>query len=50
MTKTQLSTVIQSLITSLATPESDSSPNELILVAHGVSGDLERLNDLKISR
>jgi len=36
------------VISSLASPESEMVPNDLILVAHGISGDLERLNELKV--
>ncbi len=35
---------------SLATPDSDSEANSLVLVAHGASGDLEKLAELKIRR
>lgn len=34
---------------SLASPDSETIPNKLVLVAHGLSGDLQRLADMKIS-
>jgi len=46
--KARLSEIVQSVFSSLATPDSETTANEVILVAHGISGDLERLADLKI--
>lgn len=37
-------------IDSLASPDSETQPNDMVLVAHGVSGDLERLSELKIRK
>lgn len=34
---------------SLASPDSETTPNNLVLVAHGISGDLARMEDMKIS-
>ncbi|KAG6872115.1 hypothetical protein C0995_012892 [Termitomyces sp. Mi166 len=33
---------------SLASPDSETTPNTLVLVAHGISGDLARLDEMKI--
>jgi len=46
--KTRLGEVVQSIFSGLAAPDSETTPNELILVGHGISGDLDRLADLKI--
>jgi hypothetical protein len=40
---------VQATISSLASPDSETVPNQLVLVAHGIGGDLERLADLKVS-
>jgi hypothetical protein len=42
--------MVQSILSSLAAPDSETTANEMILVGHGISGDLERLADLKISK
>jgi hypothetical protein len=34
---------------SLASPESETAPNALILIGHNVQGDLARLEEMKIS-
>ncbi|CAE6486720.1 unnamed protein product [Rhizoctonia solani] len=46
--KSKLPDVINSVISSLATPDSESVANSLVLVGHNISGDLERLAELKI--
>lgn len=46
--KSKLPDIINSVISSLATPDSESVANSLVLVGHNISGDLERLADLKI--
>ncbi|CAE6454899.1 unnamed protein product [Rhizoctonia solani] len=46
--KSKLPDVINSVISSLATPDSESVANSLVLVGHNISGDLERLGELKI--
>ncbi|KZS93376.1 hypothetical protein SISNIDRAFT_549743 [Sistotremastrum niveocremeum HHB9708] len=46
--KAKLPEIIQAIISSLSSPDSETTPNTLILVAHGVSGDLERLHEMKI--
>ncbi|KIM31759.1 hypothetical protein M408DRAFT_39522, partial [Serendipita vermifera MAFF 305830] len=48
VSKKVLGPIVQTIVDSLASPDSDSQANELVLVAHGISGDLERLSDLKI--
>lgn len=35
---------------SLASPDSETLPNNLVIVTHGASGDLARLEDMKISQ
>lgn len=47
--KAKLGEIVQATISSLASPDSETIPNQLVLVAHGVGGDLERLTDLKVS-
>ncbi|KAF7313225.1 ATP-synt-DE-N domain-containing protein [Mycena kentingensis (nom. inval.)] len=46
--KTKLPGIIQAMISSLASPDSETTANTLVLVAHGVSGDLSRMEDMKI--
>lgn len=46
--KAKLPQIIQAIISSLASPSSDSQPNTLVLVAHGIHGDLQRLEEMKI--
>lgn len=46
--KAKLPQIIQAVISSLASPESEMTPNTLVLVAHGISGDLRRLEEMKI--
>ncbi|KAG9084058.1 hypothetical protein FRC06_004252 [Ceratobasidium sp. 370] len=48
--KSKLPDIINSVISSLATPDSESVANSLVLVGHNISGDLDRLADLKISK
>ena len=47
--KARLGEIVQATISSLASPDSETVPNQLILVAHGATSDLERLVDLKVS-
>ena len=47
--KAKLPQIIQAVISSLASPESEMTANTLVLVAHGISGDLRRLEEMKIS-
>eukprot|EP00914_Ancora_sagittata_P015302 GHVO01030161.1.p1 GENE.GHVO01030161.1~~GHVO01030161.1.p1 ORF type:complete len:251 (+),score=16.81 GHVO01030161.1:613-1365(+) len=46
--KAKLPQLIQAVISSLASPDSETLPNNLVLVTHGASGDLARLDDMKI--
>ncbi|KAJ7902658.1 hypothetical protein B0H14DRAFT_3707776 [Mycena olivaceomarginata] len=46
--KAKLPQIIQGIISSLASPDSETSPNTLVLVAHGISGDLTRMEEMKI--
>ncbi|QRV80025.1 hypothetical protein RhiJN_08040 [Ceratobasidium sp. AG-Ba] len=48
ISKSKLPDIINSVISSLATPDSESVANSLVLVGHNISGDLERLTELKI--
>lgn len=48
ISKTKLPSIIQAVISSLATPDSETIPNGLVLVGHGISNDLRRLEDMKI--
>lgn len=40
---------IQAIISSLATPDSHTAPNDLVLVGHGLQDDLYRLQESGIS-
>ncbi|KAG6847346.1 hypothetical protein H0H93_008727, partial [Arthromyces matolae] len=46
--KAQLPLIIQAVISSLSSPDSETTPNTLVLVAHGISGDLARMEEMKI--
>ncbi|KAF9458856.1 hypothetical protein BDZ94DRAFT_1200459, partial [Collybia nuda] len=46
--KNKLPDVIEAVISSLASPDSETAPNTLVLVGHGVSGDLARLEEMGI--
>ncbi|KAJ6602523.1 hypothetical protein DFH09DRAFT_1125033 [Mycena vulgaris] len=46
--KAKLPQIIQAVISSLASPDSETIPNTLVLVAHGISGDLSRMEEMKI--
>ncbi|TDL26356.1 hypothetical protein BD410DRAFT_783391 [Rickenella mellea] len=46
--KAKFPEIISALISSLASPDSETTANNLVLVAHGINGDLDRLSDLKI--
>ncbi|KAF8572655.1 hypothetical protein K439DRAFT_1283613, partial [Ramaria rubella] len=46
--KARLGEIIQATISSLASPDSETLPNQLVLVAHVLGGDLDRLADLKV--
>lgn len=46
--KQRLPVIINAIISSLATPDSETVPNGLVLVGHGMQGELERMDALKI--
>ncbi|KAG6911406.1 hypothetical protein DXG01_016503 [Tephrocybe rancida] len=46
--KAKLAEIIQAIISSFASPDSETTANTLVLVAHGISGDLARLDEMKI--
>ncbi|OJT03091.1 hypothetical protein TRAPUB_6434 [Trametes pubescens] len=46
--KAKLSHMIQAIISSLMSPDSETIPNTLVLVAHGTTGDLRRLEEMRI--
>ncbi|KAH7914557.1 hypothetical protein BJ138DRAFT_1123448 [Hygrophoropsis aurantiaca] len=46
--KIKLPQIVQAVISSLISPESESSPNQLVLVGHGIQGDIQRLEEMKI--
>ncbi|TFK65046.1 hypothetical protein BDN72DRAFT_801578 [Pluteus cervinus] len=46
--RAKLAQVVQSVISSFASPDSETIPNTLVLVAHGIHGDLQRLEEMKI--
>ncbi|ESK92848.1 hypothetical protein Moror_9099 [Moniliophthora roreri MCA 2997] len=48
ISKTKLPQIIGTVISSFASPDSETLANTLVLVAHGVSGDLARLEEMKI--
>ncbi|EPT03400.1 hypothetical protein FOMPIDRAFT_1014675 [Fomitopsis schrenkii] len=47
--KAQLPRAIQAVISSLASPDPETTPNQLVLIGHGVSGDLLRLREMGIN-
>ncbi|KAJ7074461.1 hypothetical protein C8F01DRAFT_1100560 [Mycena amicta] len=46
--KAKLPQIIQAVISSLASPDSETVPNTLVLVAHGITGDLARMEEMKL--
>ncbi|KAJ6510384.1 hypothetical protein C8R45DRAFT_963918 [Mycena sanguinolenta] len=46
--KAKLPQIIQGIISSLASPDSETTSNTLVLVAHGINGDLTRMEEMKI--
>ncbi|PFH47348.1 hypothetical protein AMATHDRAFT_67894 [Amanita thiersii Skay4041] len=46
--KSKLSQVIQAVISSFVSPDSETKANELVLVGHGIQADLPRLEEMKI--
>ncbi|KAJ6629942.1 hypothetical protein B0H10DRAFT_1213968 [Mycena sp. CBHHK59/15] len=48
VSKTKLPQIIQAVISSFASPDSETIPNTLVLVGHGIHGDLARMEEMKI--
>ncbi|TFK90055.1 hypothetical protein K466DRAFT_404972 [Polyporus arcularius HHB13444] len=48
ISKTKLPQMIQAIISSLISPDSETIPNTLVLIAHGTAGELRRLEEMKI--
>ncbi|KAG8883948.1 hypothetical protein FRB98_002728 [Tulasnella sp. 332] len=48
VTKAKIADVLQALLTSLTSPDSESLPNTLVLVAHTPQNTIDRLQDLKV--
>jgi len=48
ISKAKLPEIVQAVISSLASPDSETTANSLVLVAHGAHGDLSRLEEMKI--
>ncbi|KAJ8461904.1 hypothetical protein ONZ45_g18126 [Pleurotus djamor] len=46
--KATLPTIIQAIISSFASPDSETTPNNLVLVGHGIYGDMARLEAIGI--
>ncbi|KAF8633587.1 hypothetical protein AX15_001380 [Amanita polypyramis BW_CC] len=46
--KSKLTQVIQAIISSFASPDSEAHANDLVIVGHGINGDLQRLEELGI--
>ncbi|KAG1724405.1 uncharacterized protein EDB91DRAFT_1171003 [Suillus paluster] len=46
--KTKLPQIVQSVISSLASPDTETAANNLVLVGHGVTSDIQRLEETKI--
>lgn len=49
MSKAKIADILQALLTSLASPDSESIPNSLVLISHTPQHIQERLQDLKVS-
>lgn len=48
--KARLPEIITSLFSSLSSPDSETAPNELVLVGHGFTSYFDRLHEMKISK
>lgn len=46
--RTKLPQIVQSVISSLVSPDAETTANSLVLVGHGVSSDIQRLEETKI--
>jgi len=49
VSKNKMPQIIQAIISSLASPDSETQANTLILVTHSATEDLLRLEEMKIS-
>lgn len=47
--KAKLGEIVQATVSSFASPDSETTPNQLVLVTHNIGGDLDRLAKLKVS-
>ncbi|KAJ3517400.1 hypothetical protein NLJ89_g530 [Agrocybe chaxingu] len=45
--KAKLPQIIQAVISSMSSPDSETTPNHLVLVGHNIHGNLARLDDMK---
>ncbi|KAI0033955.1 hypothetical protein K488DRAFT_77531 [Vararia minispora EC-137] len=48
LNRNKLPQIIQAVVASLASPDSETTPNELVLVSHSAAEDLKRLEEMKI--
>ncbi|KAG9034183.1 hypothetical protein FRB95_013702 [Tulasnella sp. JGI-2019a] len=48
VSKAKITDILQALLTSLASPDSESLPNTLVLIAHTPQNTIERLQELKV--
>ncbi|KAH8835049.1 hypothetical protein DL96DRAFT_1489226 [Flagelloscypha sp. PMI_526] len=48
ISKSKLPQIIEALISSLSSPDSETVANNVVLVAHGIHNDLKRLEEMKI--
>ncbi|EIM92425.1 uncharacterized protein STEHIDRAFT_71181 [Stereum hirsutum FP-91666 SS1] len=46
--KAKLAVIIEAIISSLASPDSETTPNNIVLVTHSAAEDLRRIEELKI--
>ncbi|KIP04321.1 hypothetical protein PHLGIDRAFT_36980 [Phlebiopsis gigantea 11061_1 CR5-6] len=46
--RAKLPQVIQAIISSMVSPDSETVPNSLVLVGHGIHGDVRKLEEMKI--
>ncbi|KAF9262153.1 hypothetical protein L218DRAFT_868120 [Marasmius fiardii PR-910] len=48
ISKAKLPSIIETIISSFSSPDSETLANNLVLVGHGIGGDLARLEEMKI--
>ncbi|RPD64609.1 hypothetical protein L227DRAFT_494356 [Lentinus tigrinus ALCF2SS1-6] len=48
ISKSKLPQMVQAIVSSLISPDSETIPNTLVLIAHGTTGELRRLEEMKI--